>query len=144
MEVLTAFIREHSREPWPAPVEGREPERSMRPDVQAAVAVVARRDEKRDTDSIDLSGADLARARIIITDLRGANLLGTDLRGADLFIRTSAAPASLAWISPAARHRRMDDSPVPAVTGEPDRFRLATGLQIAWTHGSPAAARAAG
>jgi uncharacterized protein YjbI with pentapeptide repeats len=97
MEVLTAFIREHSREPWAVPVEGREPERSMRPDVQAAVAVVARRDAKRDTDSIDLSGADLARARIIITDLRGANLLGTDLRGADLF-HTDLSGARLAGV----------------------------------------------
>ena len=40
MEVLTAFIREHSREPWPPPDPGEpEQERSTRPDVQAAARV---------------------------------------------------------------------------------------------------------
>jgi uncharacterized protein YjbI with pentapeptide repeats len=97
IEVLTAFIREHSREQWPTPVEGREPERSIRPDVQAAVTVVARRDEKRDTDPIDLSGADLARADISATDLSGANLLGADLRGADLTL-TDLIGARLAGV----------------------------------------------
>ena len=45
MEVLTALIREHSREQWPPPArDGAEPERSTRPDVQAAVTVIGRRD----------------------------------------------------------------------------------------------------
>ena len=45
MEVLTAFIREHSREQWPPPDTGNpEQERSTRPDVQAALTVVGRRD----------------------------------------------------------------------------------------------------
>ena len=50
MEVLTAFIREHSREPWPAHQTLSSPgqERSTRPDVQAAVTVVGRRDANRD------------------------------------------------------------------------------------------------
>ena len=49
MEVLTAFIREHSREPWPPPDPGgQEQGRSTRPDVQAAVTVVGRRDPDRD------------------------------------------------------------------------------------------------
>ena len=95
IEVLTAFIREHSQEQWslPAPTSrmkwiirrarfrasGREQERSTRPDVQAAVTVLGRRDAKRDIRVIDLTGADLTR-----TDLGGANLHGADLSFADL------------------------------------------------------------
>jgi hypothetical protein len=49
MEVLTTFIREHSREPWPPPgPDGTAPDRSTRPDVQAAATVIGRRDGKRD------------------------------------------------------------------------------------------------
>jgi len=81
MEVLTAFIREHSHEPWPPPdSSGREPERSTRPDVQAAATVVGRRDAERDIRHIDLTGADLTRA-----NLTGALLRGTDLTRAILF-----------------------------------------------------------
>src|SRR5512142_2190097 len=47
MEVLTAFIREHSNEQWPpSDPGGQEQERSTRADVQAAVTVVGRRDAK--------------------------------------------------------------------------------------------------
>ena len=83
MEVLTAFIREHSREQWPPSDHpaGREQERSTRPDVQAAVTVIGRRDRKRDIRRIDLTGANLA--------------------GADLTARTSPARTSLARTSPA-------------------------------------------
>jgi hypothetical protein len=81
MEVLTAFIREHSHEPWPPPdSSGREPERSTRPDVQAAATVVGRRDAERDIRHIDLTGADLTRA-----NLTGALLRDTDLTRAILF-----------------------------------------------------------
>ena len=50
MEVLAAFIREHSHEPWPPPDHraSREAVPSTRPDVQAAVTVVGRRDPERD------------------------------------------------------------------------------------------------
>ena len=49
MEVLAAFIREHSHEQWPpSDPGGQEQARSTRPDVQAAVTVVGRRDAKRD------------------------------------------------------------------------------------------------
>ena len=78
MEVLTAFIREHSQEQWPPsdhPV-SRGQERSTRPDVQAALTVVARRDPAPDFGSIDLTGAVLRRA-----DLVGANLTGPLVRG---------------------------------------------------------------
>jgi hypothetical protein len=86
MEVLTAFIREHSHERWPPedhPV-GREQERSARPDVQAAVTVVGRRDRKRDIRSIDLTRAHLSGARLGGADLRGADLASANLTGADL------------------------------------------------------------
>jgi hypothetical protein len=64
MEVLTAFIREHSHEQWPPSdhpaSRGQEP--STRPDVQAALTVVGRRDPDRDIQWIDLTGAHLAGA----------------------------------------------------------------------------------
>ena len=87
MEVLTAFIRDHSREPWPPPNPGgQERERSTRPDVQAAVTVVARRDPNRDIPGrrIDLTGANLTGAALTYAQLRGAVLAGAVLAGADL------------------------------------------------------------
>jgi uncharacterized protein YjbI with pentapeptide repeats len=80
IEVLTAFIREHSREPWPPPrLGGSEEERLTRPDVQAAATVVGRRDVERDIQRIDLTGAVLISA-----NLSGANLSRADLTGANL------------------------------------------------------------
>jgi len=92
MEVLTAFIREHSREWWPLAGPDEDEEdlvRLMRPDVQAALTVVVRRDVKRDARTIDLAGAYLDRANLAGADLRGANLAGAvltmaSLGGADL------------------------------------------------------------
>jgi hypothetical protein len=85
MEVLTAFIREHSREPWPPQVPShRPPERVTRPDVQAAVTVIGRRDAKRDIQVIDLGGAELPRANLAFADLSGVNLARAVLFGADL------------------------------------------------------------
>jgi Pentapeptide repeats (8 copies) len=97
MEVLTAFVREHSpvsmRPPRP---DGAEPERSPRADVQAALTVVGRLtmlgrgDPKRDIRPIDLSGAALADAKLphgahlVGAKLAGVNLSGVDLGGADL------------------------------------------------------------
>src|SRR5580693_3207542 len=72
MEVLSAFIREHSREPWPvppgpvpAPIPATSsdgptppaPQRSTRPDVQAAIDIVGRRDADRDTRRVSLTHA---------------------------------------------------------------------------------------
>ena len=89
MEVLTAFIREHSLEQWPAPDPSRmawmtrrrqfradrqEQDRLIRPDLQAALSVIARRHAERDIGRIRLYGA----------DLRGALLNGADLGAADL------------------------------------------------------------
>lgn len=76
MGVLTAFIREHSHEPWsPAGFGGRGWKPSTRPDVQAAVTVVGLRDASRDAKAIDL-------ARVILAD---ADLGGANLGGANLF-----------------------------------------------------------
>ena len=86
IEVLTAFIREHSREQWP-PLDsgGREPERLTPPDVQAAVTVVGRRDVKRDIRRIDLDrGANLTGATLTGAALTGAALIGAALTGAAL------------------------------------------------------------
>jgi len=111
MEVLTAFIREHSHErgtpsgpgnqeqarstrswlglaTWTRTRTSRAPSqeqvRSPRPDVQAAVTVIGRRDAKRDIDEIDLGGANLTGAILIEADLAGANLGGANLTGAIL------------------------------------------------------------
>jgi hypothetical protein len=85
IEVLTAFIREHSREPWPpSDPGGEERERSTRPDVQAAVTVVGRRDRERDIRPIDFCGAYLTRADLSNAYLTGANLGGAYLTGANL------------------------------------------------------------
>ena len=95
MEMLAAFIREHSHEPWPPPDPcGQVRERSLRPDVYAAITVVGRRLTERDIRPIDLTranltranltGADLARADLGGARLTGANLTRADLTGADL------------------------------------------------------------
>ena len=95
MEVLTAFIREHSREPWP-PSDAGQPvqERSTRPDIQAAATAVGRRDPQRDILVINLAtanltranlaGAILPRANLATANLTGARLTGARLTGADL------------------------------------------------------------
>jgi uncharacterized protein YjbI with pentapeptide repeats len=90
MEVLTAFIREHSREQWrPQDSGGREQEPRTRPDVHAAVTVVGRRDAKRDIEPINLNGAYLFHA-----DLTGADLTDARLRDAKL-VRAYLAGAKL-------------------------------------------------
>lgn len=137
VEVLVAFIREHSGEQWapgsneatsedsttlallerrgprPLPAAG---QHSARPDVQAALTVIGRRDSIRDREPIRLANANLSHAiltgaRLAGADLAGAyltraNLAGADLTGADLtradlrFARltgASLAEARLAW-----------------------------------------------
>jgi uncharacterized protein YjbI with pentapeptide repeats len=82
MEVLTAFIREHSREQGPpSGPSGQEQTRpTLRADIQAAAAVIGRRDKRRDIQQIDLRGTNLRGG----ADLGGADLSGADLSGADL------------------------------------------------------------
>ncbi|MEV4245884.1 pentapeptide repeat-containing protein [Streptosporangium canum] len=92
MEVLAAFVREHSRD---ATDEARTASmrhiRRLRTDLQAAVTVIGRRVAGQDPPgmrinlaSADLSHADLARANLSGADLTGADLTGTDLTGTDL------------------------------------------------------------
>lgn len=77
-EVLAAFIREHSRTEGSPRKSGQAVTRRsrMRPDVQAALTVVGRREVSNDIRLVDLSGADLSGA-----DLTLANLAEADLRG---------------------------------------------------------------
>jgi hypothetical protein len=80
MEVLAAFVREHSREPWPLPTPGTAaPERSTRPDVQAAMTVIGRRATIYDDGNIDLRRANLSGADLSGGQLNGANLRWTNL-----------------------------------------------------------------
>jgi len=93
MEVLTAFIRENSRDQWPPP-ERHEPGQWTRPDIQAAINVVGRRDVESDTQPIDLYGATLINANLSGLDLRGATLRRANLAGAYLY-DTKLADADL-------------------------------------------------
>jgi uncharacterized protein YjbI with pentapeptide repeats len=86
MEVLAAFIRVHSREQWPVLESDGEavPERRTRPDVQAALRVIGRRDATHDRLLIELDDAELYGADLAVTNLRGALLRGAHLEGANL------------------------------------------------------------
>jgi hypothetical protein len=95
MAVLSAFIREHSREEWlSAQADGGATERVTRPDIEAALAVIARRNAKQDIGRCDLSrailmrcdlaGATLLRANLAFADLTGANFTRANLSFADL------------------------------------------------------------
>jgi uncharacterized protein YjbI with pentapeptide repeats len=55
-----------------------------RPDVQAALTVIGRRNPEYDRQRVNLTGADLARADLTDGDLTGANLTGARLTEADL------------------------------------------------------------
>jgi hypothetical protein len=81
MEVLTAFVREHSHEQWPQVEPGTEPPaRTTRPDVQAAATVIGRRTVRYDSQPVSLESADLTRA-----NLNRANLTTAYLTGANLY-----------------------------------------------------------
>jgi hypothetical protein len=85
MEMLAAFIREHSRPRWPpSDPGGHIREWPLRPDVQAAITAVGRRLAERDTGPVDLTRADLTGADLTDADLTGADLGGARLTGADL------------------------------------------------------------
>jgi uncharacterized protein YjbI with pentapeptide repeats len=83
MEVLSAFIREHSREHWPPPAKDQpgtsSPMRTTRPDVQAALTVIGRRTIERDSQEVNLRWAIL-----ILAHLDGAHLDHADLSHAQL------------------------------------------------------------
>jgi hypothetical protein len=84
MELLTAFIREESREPWPPSG----PNRLTRPDIQVALLVIGRRDTDYDREpralSINLQGADLPGADLTWAKLWETNLTYVNLTGARL------------------------------------------------------------
>jgi len=90
MEVLAVFVREHAREQWPALESGaNEAERTMAPDVRAAITVVGRRDPASHTqpinlDGVDLQGMSLSGMNLSHVHLAGANLSGAVLHGTSL------------------------------------------------------------
>lgn len=107
MDVLTAFIREHSWEQWPVPRIAEEEDEDLveftRPDIQAAFTVVGRRDSEHDIRSIDLTRADLTRADLTYADLTDAYLTGAYLAGAD-FLGTYLTGADLTGANLAGAH----------------------------------------
>ena len=117
MEVLAAFIREHSPEQWPPPTNDEPrpmkwragwrpnwsagpatyskaasprtsgahvPKRMTRPDVQAALTVIGRRNPKYDSMWINLRAAVLPRANLIYANLTNVVLTDADLTDAKL------------------------------------------------------------
>ena len=112
MEVLSAFIREHSHvqssSPEPEDSSSQKPQADVQADVQAAATVIGRRDYKRDPESEEiflmlpdvnltgtllirpnlaeayLSGSSLSWAVVPYADLSGAYLTGANLTSANL------------------------------------------------------------
>jgi len=134
MDVLTAFIREYSREQWPPP-DRREPRRWTRPDIQAAVSVVGHREVERDTQRIDLYGAILINANLNNADLRSASLRGVNLTGAYLY-DAILVDADLREVTLDGAHLHREDFTRPAdLTGAmwsedkpfPEGWKLRTG-----------------
>jgi Pentapeptide repeats (8 copies) len=78
MEVLGAFVREHSPEPWLPPADDEEgaeaTNTATRPDVQAAITVIGRRNPRHDGRPVNLAGSNLTAADLHSADLRGADL----------------------------------------------------------------------
>ena len=99
IEVLSAFVREHSCEQWPPPPTADQsdagtPQRRTRPDMQAAVTVIGRRDSRYDRQPVNLADACLTRVDLTEASLVHANLFRADLTGASLF-RVNLAEAGL-------------------------------------------------
>jgi uncharacterized protein YjbI with pentapeptide repeats len=70
MEVLSTFIRENSRHQWPRSTSDTDiAEQRTRPDVQAAITVIGRRNAKRDRARINLGGVSLIAADLANADL---------------------------------------------------------------------------
>jgi hypothetical protein len=88
MEVLTAFVRASARLPEGAAIQDRvDPspcQYKLPDDVQAALAVLARRNPRRGEYRLDLGSADLRNAKLPHARFGMAILSGSDLRCADL------------------------------------------------------------
>src|SRR4051794_33743184 len=98
MEVLTAYVRQHS--PWPphgVTMEAVKEEklRSLGTDIQTAMTVIGRRTVEHDQRNLDLTrtdlrglallGVHLRYAHLEFSNLESANLYGTNLDHARLF-----------------------------------------------------------
>lgn len=137
MEVLAACIREHSPEQWPLVPTGQPgaelPERTTRPDIQAALTVIGRRDTTHDRQPINLADTNLTRANLAGANLTGAvvarahlahavldraNLRGANLTGANLI------GANLIWADLAKSN--LTGTLWPADTAVPDGWRRTT------------------
>jgi uncharacterized protein YjbI with pentapeptide repeats len=85
IEVLAAFVREHSHEQWPRHKPGTAAsERRIRPDVQAAITVIGRRNSRNDRARLRLLGADLTSADLHDLDFTRADLTGANFTMANL------------------------------------------------------------
>jgi uncharacterized protein YjbI with pentapeptide repeats len=107
MEVLADFILKHSREKRPPPELAADDDRNARttrPDVQAAVSVIGRRNHRNDCKPVNLNRADLTaanltnanltNAQLCAVQLTNANLTSADLADANL-VRANLADANL-------------------------------------------------
>jgi hypothetical protein len=95
MEVLTAYVREHSPRKQNDPT-GQKPETPkenplaapdvphLGADIQAILTVLSRREGKYDRGSLDLIRTNLHKAELSAAKLSGAKLIEADLSGADL------------------------------------------------------------
>jgi hypothetical protein len=99
--VLTDFVREHSRKEWsvsrPGPRPGIDaPQSATRPDVQAAMTVIGRRNSQYDLRGLDLSGVSLPCVDLRGANLRGAKFISANLSDANL-IKADLTSANLTW-----------------------------------------------
>ena len=117
MDVLAAFIREHSRErPTATDRDLDDLPPVPRRDVQVAITVIGRRDSNRDRGQINLARSNLRGADLRKADLAGATFFKADLTGAVLL----DAQAALAVF----RQAELSDAILMGANlagGEPDR-----------------------
>jgi Pentapeptide repeats (8 copies) len=85
VEVLTTFVRQHSR--WTTKsLSFVDTLRVRKPDVQAAMTVLGRREHpQQDANRLDLSEVDLRRTDLLDAHLEQADLFSSHLQGTDLF-----------------------------------------------------------
>jgi uncharacterized protein YjbI with pentapeptide repeats len=85
MQVLSAFIREHSHEHRSdANIGSSENKSNVRSDVEAALSVVSRQYSRRDNQGVSLAGANLVGLHLVGANLSNSNLTRTTLCDANL------------------------------------------------------------